>query len=106
MFRFPKFRTNPEYLKYLNSPEWKALRDAVIKRCQGICERCKKYLVDEVHHLTYDRLYHEALEDLQGLCEPCHEYLHNKLPVDPLEPPQELGDVRTPHLVGPLDGHA
>jgi hypothetical protein len=57
---------NPE--DYLKSKEWKAKRKAVKERCQNICERCHKYSVDGVHHLTYERLYNERLEDLQGLC--------------------------------------
>src|SRR4051812_46653240 len=68
--RQQSFRTNQEYANYLDSPEWKAKREAVKRRCNNICERCRKYLVDEVHHLTYERLFNELLEDLQGLCKP------------------------------------
>jgi hypothetical protein len=69
--------TNPRYLEYLNSPAWAAKRKAVKARCNSICERCHKYLVDEVHHLTYAHLFDELLEDLQGLCKPCHRFLHH-----------------------------
>jgi hypothetical protein len=75
---------NPRYQAYLNSPEWKARRKAVLERCGGVCERCRKYLVDEVHHLTYDRVYNEPLEDLQGVCRPCHAFLHKESGIDPL----------------------
>jgi hypothetical protein len=73
------------YFGYLGSPEWKAKRKAVKKRCSNICERCHLYLVDEVHHLTYERLHNESLEDLQGLCCGCHDFLHGKTGIDPIE---------------------
>jgi hypothetical protein len=76
--------TNSSYLEYLNSPEWKARRKAVLERCNRICERCHKYLVDEVHHLTYEHVFNEPLEDLQGLCKPCHKFLHRDSGIDPL----------------------
>jgi hypothetical protein len=40
--------------------------------------------MSHVHHLTYERKYHERLEDLQGLCEGCHEFTHGKRNRDPL----------------------
>ena len=76
--------TNRRYREYLNSPEWKAKRKAVLKRSGGICERCRRYLVDEVHHLTYANVLDEPLEDLQGLYKPCHGFLHQESGVDPL----------------------
>jgi hypothetical protein len=70
--------TNRAYLAYLRSKEWLAKREQVIQRCQNVCERCGKYAVEEVHHLTYDRVYREELEDLQGLCGYCHDYVHGR----------------------------
>jgi hypothetical protein len=29
-----------------------------------------------VHHLTYERLYAELLEDLEAVCAPCHRQAH------------------------------
>jgi hypothetical protein len=75
---------NERYRKYLDGPQWKAKRKAVKERCKGICERCHKYLVDEVHHLTYEHIFNEPLEDLQGLCKPCHNFLHRNSGIDPL----------------------
>src|SRR5690348_5248702 len=75
---------NERYIEYLSSPEWKAKRKAVKERCSNICERCHRYLVDDVHHLTYDRVYDEPLEDLQGLCAGCHDFQHNHSGIDPL----------------------
>jgi hypothetical protein len=76
---------NERYIEYLNSKEWKAKLKAVKERCSNICERCHRYLVDDVHHLTYERVYNESLEDLQGLCAGCHEFLHSHTGIDPLK---------------------
>ncbi len=76
---------SPAYEEYLKSPEWKTKRKAVKERCKNICERCHRYLVDDVHHLTYVRKFNERLEDLQGLCAGCHEFMHGKSGIDPLQ---------------------
>lgn len=75
-------RTSPRYLRYLKSKEWVAKRQQVIERCNDRCERCGKFSVAEVHHLTYVRVYREELEDLQGLCEFCHAFLHGESSTD------------------------
>ena len=64
------------YQRYLCSPEWNALRNAVLERSCGRCETCGRR-ASQVHHLTYARKYHEHLSDLQALCEECHEAIHN-----------------------------
>jgi 5-methylcytosine-specific restriction endonuclease McrA len=64
------------YKQYLRSPEWQKKRVAVIHRAKGICERCGKWPIVNIHHKTYDRLGHELLEDLEGVCLKCHEELH------------------------------
>jgi 5-methylcytosine-specific restriction endonuclease McrA len=43
--------------------------------------------MDHVHHLTYARLFNEALTDLQGLCEPCHRFVHGLRRRDPKDQP-------------------
>ena len=64
------------YQRYLCSPEWNALRNAVLERSCGRCEKCGRQ-AHQVHHLTYARKYHEHLSDLQALCEQCHSAIHN-----------------------------
>jgi hypothetical protein len=82
-----------EYLDYINhSPVWKAKSHAVVKvRAGGICElmlqdglnadgtprmcRCTAR-ADHCHHLTYDNLFDEPLEDLQALCNLHHKAVH------------------------------
>jgi hypothetical protein len=74
-----------EYHKYLASREWALLREAVRKRSGGKCERCGQGPHDDTHHLTYERVGHERLEDLQAVCSPCHKFLSGKSTHDPFE---------------------
>lgn len=63
------------YTTYMQSDAWKALRTQMIDTVGGLCERCdasEDTVTLEVHHLTYERLGREAIEDLQVLCPPCH----------------------------------
>lgn len=65
------------YRAYLLSPAWRTLCRQVRKRDRGFCcgchRRCRSM---HVHHLTYQRLGHEELDDLQLLCAPCHKRMH------------------------------
>lgn len=72
-----------DYQAYLASRAWALKKEAVRKRCQGICERCMKAAMYACHHLTYARIGHEELTDLQGVCQPCHRYLSGKSHRDP-----------------------
>lgn len=63
-----------DYAAYMTSDQWVSVREAALLRAQGECQRCHAWNCTlEVHHLTYDRLGHEASEDLQVLCHKCHE---------------------------------
>ena len=68
------------YLAHLNSPYWDSLRLDVVARANGICELCGERRLTQVHHLHYDTLGHETLNDVQGLCARCHRYCHGLLP--------------------------
>ena len=72
-----------KYQAYLCSREWAELRNAVRRRCGGMCERCEVNEMDCVHHLTYARKYRERLDDLAGWCNQCHEFTHGKTDFDP-----------------------
>jgi hypothetical protein len=88
--------TKDKYNRYLASREWGKLREAVRRRCDGICERCDRNPMDACHHLTYERKYDERLEDLQAICNECHEWTHGKSDVDPAESvPDAWGDYVT-----------
>lgn len=63
-----------EYKTHLNSPEWATTRSQKLEEADYECQRCGDSGVPlEVHHLTYDRLGHEWLEDLLVVCHECHE---------------------------------
>lgn len=74
------------YEQYIKSHEWQIKRLAALERSGCRCERCGardgervlaqgkiKHLSLHCHHLTYDRLGNEELDDLEILCEWCHE---------------------------------
>jgi 5-methylcytosine-specific restriction endonuclease McrA len=65
-----------QYNTYLESPEWKARRKAVLERDEFLCQGCRKQRATQVHHLTYDRKGNEMLFDLVAVCDECHEAIH------------------------------
>jgi hypothetical protein len=66
------------YEAHLQSPKWKALREKVIERANGICEGCGHNRATQAHHLTYERVGDEMLFDLVAVCESCHSKVHRK----------------------------
>ena len=64
------------YSKYLCSAEWWSRRNAVMLRCDNMCEECFIQEALHVHHLTYVRKYNESLTDLKALCKECHDAIH------------------------------
>jgi 5-methylcytosine-specific restriction endonuclease McrA len=66
-----------KYHTYLQSEEWNAKRTLVLNRDNNLCQLCKTEPALDVHHLTYDNLYNEPLEDLQALCRACHVNIHS-----------------------------
>lgn len=67
------------YDAYINSPEWKALRDAywrdpdTPKTC-AVCGACEPPLI--LHHKTYERVGAERFDDLAPVGQPCHVLIH------------------------------
>lgn len=76
-----------KYGLYLASREWGVLKEAVHKRADGTCERCRKNPIGAVHHQTYVRKYQEKLDDLVGPCKECHAFTHGKSDKDPAAKP-------------------
>lgn len=73
------------YLDYLNTDHWRTTRTAKLEQVGYRCERCGeparritegRWAGLHVHHLTYDRLHNERLDDLQVLCVVCHQDEH------------------------------
>ena len=83
-----------DYQIYQASNEWKARVTKVMLRANGLCERCREHKAIHVHHLTYERVGEENLEDLQALCFDCHDDAHEgKLFIDRIlrQVDQDLG---------------
>jgi len=69
-----------EYLRYLESSRWRNLACAVRMRAKGKCEICRRADGEECAHLTYERIFHEPIDDLLWVCKKCHRELdHNQL---------------------------
>lgn len=71
-----KPKHSKEYTSYLASAQWKAKRKMVIARANGICEKCRQRVIQNIHHIHYDTLGYESLSDLLGVCRPCHRHIH------------------------------
>lgn len=84
-----------DYHRYLASREWAAKRGAVRRRSAGWCERHPfgQAPMKAVHHLTYQHLFDEPLQDLQAVCGPCHAYLSGIIEVDPISQLQMALDL-------------
>jgi len=70
-----------KYIEYMKSDAWREKRGLVLERSGGKCEKCGFEACD-VHHLTYERLGNESMDDLQALCLKCHWTAHNLPDVD------------------------
>lgn len=66
------------YNAYLTTPAWRARRELVIARAEGMCEGCRKRRATQVHHLTYDHVGNEFLWELVAICDTCHTRYHDK----------------------------
>lgn len=68
------------YRAYLNSPLWKAVREAVLATTPK-CEICDGAKSKHVHHLSYSRsvLTAKARHSLVALCPSCHGRVERRL---------------------------
>lgn len=64
------------YKDYLESFAWKAIKKAKLEE-QQICECCNANAATTVHHLSYERLWHEREDDIVSICETCHYECHH-----------------------------
>ena len=65
-----------KYYEYLESPQWKEKRRAVLQRDNYVCQACLHRRASQAHHLTYEHIYNEPLFELVAVCSTCHEKLH------------------------------
>ena len=71
-----KAERKDNYNNYLQSAEWAKKRMGAMDRDNWKCVFCGDDAV-HVHHMTYERIFNEALEDLVSLCERCHQREHS-----------------------------
>ena len=107
-----------QYKTYLDSPEWDEIRQKRLQYDGYRCVECKddgSHSCLQAHHLTYQRIGHERLEDLVTLCHLCHSAHHGRpANAGPVAGPtvgqqtarireQELHDVIRPMLLALAD---
>lgn len=63
---------NSEYQEYLLSEHWQKIRSERLKMDNFKCQNCGRPFDLQVHHLTYDRIGNEDINDLITLCKFCH----------------------------------
>lgn len=74
--RLEDLRTMP-YAEYLRTSEWQTTRRAKLEQVGHQCRRCGTDRPLHVHHLTYDHVGHEWLDELVVLCKRCHSDIHD-----------------------------
>jgi len=65
-----------EYHIYLQSAGWKNIRKQKIAEANNRCEICGYKKTLEIHHLNYNTIGNENLNDLQVVCHDCHQKIH------------------------------
>jgi uncharacterized protein YlaI len=61
---------------YYMTPHWNKVRMERRARDMSQCVLCSATSDLQCHHVSYDRLFAEPLEDLLTLCSRCHERVH------------------------------
>jgi hypothetical protein len=64
---------------YLKSDHWKQTRKKALISSNFTCQGCGYRDMLQVHHLTYDHLGDESIDDLMVLCSDCHGLAHELL---------------------------
>ena len=68
------------YALYINSPQWKQLREKALARDGGRCRLCDSKTRLEVHHRAYPKSWgDDSLDNLTTLCKRCHDIITNEL---------------------------
>lgn len=62
--------------EYLQSNQWKTIRQKVLKRDGFLCQGCLEKPATEVHHKTYENWQNELMFELISVCYDCH---HTKI---------------------------
>jgi len=67
-------------LDYTQSQQWYNLKQQRLGIANYCCEStdCNRTAGLECHHITYERLTEENIDDLRIVCRDCHQQIHNK----------------------------
>ncbi len=67
------------YQDYLRHPRFLAIRQLVMERAGGVCERCGVRPAREPHHLRYPKWgTFDVPDNLIAVCHECHCRFHGK----------------------------
>lgn len=75
-------KTRGEYQKYLASSHWRSFKKYFYKTQPKECCVCGDSFKLNLHHITYENLGKEKLEDVVCLCEFHHSIVHQRLNKD------------------------
>tara|TARA_R110000824_G_C14926489_1_gene648253 strand:+ start:397 stop:687 length:291 start_codon:yes stop_codon:yes gene_type:complete len=78
-----------KYDDHIGSRYWNEIRQRILKRSDGKCEKCGKMWRLQIHHINYDRVGRELDSDLLAVCQPCHRAIHG---IDSPDSPQSRRD--------------
>lgn len=67
-----------DYYRWINSNAYRGKRNEKLKAVGYKCELCGSAKNLQVHHITYENLGYEPLDDLLVVCRKCHEELHKE----------------------------
>ena len=88
------FLSNPHdkklYEAYLCSKSWRKKQNAIKERCNNVCEDCHQYAMVDVHHITYENIGDERLDELLGLCVACHQRKHPEKKIERKTQPKRI----------------
>ena len=66
-----------QYLNYLQTAHWQALRKAAFVLYGQKCEFCGQRTAIDIHHIQYHNLYDVKPKELAVLCRRHHDQVHN-----------------------------
>ena len=67
------------YREHLNSRLWAMFRAYALEAAEHRCERCWRPVKLRVHHLHYETVGRESLDDVKVLCGTCHRVEHDSV---------------------------
>ena len=79
MSKIKPAKDEDRYQAYIASSKWRKKAERVKKRDNYQCQTCLETERLEVHHKTYEHLYHEPLGDLITLCSACHDAITSSI---------------------------